>query len=246
MTDDRNMPDELHDLAAEYALGVLAGEELRRAQQLLRTDREFRDQVARWAGRLAPMMDDVEAVRPPEQAWNAIRRRIHPADDGANVVQLRRRLNRWRGIAAAMTALAACLAIFIAVGPLAPVGAPVERQRTAPSAAPLLAMLGNDEQGTKVVATWDPGGRQLVLAVTGEMPSDARHSHELWVIPAGGKPRSLGTMDTGKRMHMRLADALARLLQRGATIAISVEPPGGSPSGAPTGPVVASGALTPA
>ena len=45
-------------------------------------------------------------------------------------------------------------------------------------------------------------------------------------------------------MHMQLADALASLLQQGATIAISVEPPGGSPTGAPTGPVVASGALT--
>jgi len=44
-------------------------------------------------------------------------------------------------------------------------------------------------------------------------------------------------------MHMQLADALARLLQQGATIAISVEPPGGSPTGSPTGPVVASGAL---
>ena len=45
-------------------------------------------------------------------------------------------------------------------------------------------------------------------------------------------------------MHMRLADTVAKLLQQGATIAISVEPPGGSPTGAPTGPVVASGSLS--
>jgi anti-sigma-K factor RskA len=63
------------------------------------------------------------------------------------------------------------------------------------------------------------------------------------VIPAGGKPRSLGTMPDRKQMHMKLADTLATLLQQGATIAISVEPRGGSPTGAPTGPVVASGAL---
>jgi anti-sigma-K factor RskA len=50
-------------------------------------------------------------------------------------------------------------------------------------------------------------------------------------------------MGAGKQMHMRLADALAELLQQGATIAISVEPPGGSPTGKPTGPVVASGSL---
>ena len=75
------------------------------------------------------------------------------------------------------------------------------------------------------------------------MPADPAHAHELWVIPADGKPRSLGTMKSAKQMHMRLADALAVLLQQGATIAISVEPPGGSPTGQPTGPVVASGAL---
>jgi anti-sigma-K factor RskA len=83
-----------------------------------------------------------------------------------------------------------------------------------------------------------------VLAVAGDMPADPRHSHELWVIPVGGKPHSLGTMGSGRQMHMQLADALARLLQQGATIAISVEPRGGSRTGAPTGPVVASGSLS--
>lgn len=53
------------------------------------------------------------------------------------------------------------------------------------------------------------------------------------MIPAGGKPRSLGTMADKKHWHVRLADALAQLLQQGATIAISVEPRGGSPTGAP-------------
>ena len=244
MSDDRDMTDEPHDLAAEYALGVLAGDELRRAQELARTDSGFRDEVARWAGRLGPMLEDVEPVQPPEDAWGAIRERIEGGVEGGNVVQLRRRVTQWRGIAAAMTALAACLAIFIGVRPLPPVQTSTQPPQAVPAAAPMLAMLGTEQQGTKVVATWDPAARQLVLAVTGEMPSDTRHSHELWVIPPGGKPQSLGTMDKGKQMHMRLADALAQLLQQGATIAISVEPRGGSPSGAPTGPVVASGALT--
>jgi anti-sigma-K factor RskA len=106
----------------------------------------------------------------------------------------------------------------------------------------MVAMLG-DNGATKVVASWDPSARQLILAVPGDLSADPNHSHELWVIPSGGKPRSLGTMPTGKQMHMRLADALAQLLEQGATIAISVEPRGGSRTGAPTGPVVASGAL---
>lgn len=242
MTDDRAFSGEASNLAAEYALGVLAGDELRRARQLARTDPNFRAEVARWSGRLAPMLDEIAAAPPPAAAWTAIQDRLGGGDDG-NVVQLRRSATRWRGIAVAMSAIAACLAIFIVVRPIPPAQAPVEVHRPAP-AEPMLAMLGEDGKGTKVVASWDPSAQRLVLAVTGDMPPDPRHSHELWVIPADGKPRSLGTMGTTRQMHMQLADALAQLLQQGATIAISVEPPGGSPTGAPTGPVVASGALT--
>jgi anti-sigma-K factor RskA len=109
----------------------------------------------------------------------------------------------------------------------------------------MVAMLG-DKESMKVVASWNPSARQLILAVPGNMATDPKHSNELWIIPAGGKPKSLGTMPDAKQMHMKLANALATLLQRGATIAISVEPRGGSPTGSPTGPVVASGALSPA
>jgi anti-sigma-K factor RskA len=242
MSDKRNRPDETGDLAAEYALGVLTDAELQRAREMARTDPRFRDEVARWSGRLAPLLDEVEAAAPPAAAWTGIQRRLGSAADKDNVVELRRRVLRWRGMAAAMSALAACLAIFVVVRPPPPASAPVHVQR--PAGAPLLAMLGNEQQGTKVVASWDPAAQRLILAVTGAMPSDPSHAHELWVIPRGGKPRSLGTMGTSKQMHMQLADALARLLQQGATIAISVEPPGGSPTGAPSGPVVASGALT--
>lgn len=246
MTDDRQMPDEPHDLAAEYALGVLTGDELRRARQLMRTDSGFRDQVGRWRGRLAPMLDDVQPVDPPAGSWAAIERRLG-AGDRDNVIQLRRRVSQWRAIAAGMSALAACLAIVLVIGLPRPAPAPApapERAQQRPAAAPLVAMLGDDEKQMKVVASWDPTAQQLVLAVPGDLKGDPSHSHELWIIPPDGKPRSLGTMASRKQMHMQLADALAQLLQQGATIAISVEPPGGSPTGAPTGPVIASGTLT--
>ncbi len=141
-----------------------------------------------------------------------------------------------------MTAIAAGLALVLVYQPhpAPPPGTPAAQRAPA---APMVAMLG-DKTAMKVVASWDPAARQLVLAVAGDMPADPKHAHELWVIPPNGKPRSLGTMGSGKQMHMRLAETLATLLQQGATIAISVEPPGGSPTGAPTGPVVASGSLT--
>jgi anti-sigma-K factor RskA len=231
MTDDRS--EDRRRLAAEYALGALEGAELKEAQALASSDREFREEVARWSGRMAPLLDEIAPVAPPDSVWRRIEARIGPAND--NVTVLQRRIGLWRGIAAGAMTLAASLAIVLVTQP----------QSVAPPAGPpMVAMLGDRQEPMKVVASWDPGTRQLVLAVPAEMPADPSQSHELWVIPADGKPRSLGTMPAGKRMHMRLADALAQLLQQGATIAISVEPAGGSPTGAPTGPVVASGALS--
>ena len=157
----------------------------------------------------------------------------------SNVVQLRRRVNVWRGAAAGMTALAATLAGVLVLEPRS--ATPVVEQ--APR-SPMVAMLANEQNQMKVVASWDPAGRRLVLAIAGDMPADTVHAHELWVIPAGGKARSLGVMGGARQSHMELADAIAELMRSGATIAISAEPPGGSPTGAPTGPVIASGALT--
>lgn len=244
MTSQQTSNPNLPELAGEYALGVLEGEELMRARELERTSTEFRDEVARWTVRLAPMLEEVNEVRPPASAFGAIERRIARSGATDNVIELRRSLKRWRWAATGMSALAASLAIVVLTGvqPAGQSGRPV----TAPAAPPMVAMLNAPEAGTKVVASWDPQAHQLVLAVPGELPSDTKHSHELWVIPRDGKPRSLGTMPASRQMHMRLAEALARLLEQGATIAISVEPPGGSPTGSPTGVVVASGALKPA
>ena len=224
-------------LAAEHALGVLSGYERREATALEASDPAFAHEVARWRGRLAPLAE-AEPLEPPTSLWPRIEAAIS-AGDGSNVVQLRRKVTLWRAATAGMTALAASLGVMLLQPPRSV--APLPNSQA--SATPMVAMLGNDQKQMKVVASWDPASRQLVLAIPGDMPADPAHAHQLWVIPSGGKPTSLGTMPSSKKMHMQLADALARLLQQGATIAISVEPPGGSPTGAPTGPVVVSGSL---
>jgi anti-sigma-K factor RskA len=241
MTDQRSPSSDWPELAGEYALGLLVGEELQRARELERTNEDFRADVARWTARLSPLLDDVEPVAPPASAWTAIERGIgiEPAND--NVVDLRRSMERWRRIAAGMTAVAASLLLVILVGKVP--GRQAVGEAGAAGPAPMVAMLSGTEAGTTVVASWDPQEHQLVLAVPEQLPSDTTHSHELWVIPKGGKPRSLGVLPASRQMHMRLAETLARLLEQGSTIAISVEPRGGSPTGKPTGPVVASGAL---
>ena len=225
--------DDRRDLAAEYALGLLTGPELEEARALLSSDAEFGAEVDHWTARLSPLLDEIQPAEPNRRLWPAIEAATGGASD--NVVALKRRVTVWRGISAGMTALAASLAVvLLQPAPQAPVRSP---------AAPMVAMVSDEGKTMTVVANWDPDDRQLVLAMAGDMPEDPGKAHELWVIPQGGTPRSLGTMADKPMSRMELAETLAELLRQGATIAISVEPPGGSPTGAPTGPVIASGTL---
>jgi anti-sigma-K factor RskA len=224
--------DDRRDLAAEYTLGLLTGAELAQARTLASSDPEFRAEVRSWTARLSPMLDEVQPAEPPERLWRTIEA---ATGGGDNVVALRRRVNLWRGVSAGMTALAATLAVvLLQPSPQAPVRSP---------ATPMVAMVSDEDKTMTVVANWDPDDRQLVLAMAGDMPEDPGKAHELWVIPQGGAPRSLGTMADKPMSRMELAETLADLLSQGAIIAISVEPPGGSPTGTPTGPVIASGTL---
>jgi anti-sigma-K factor RskA len=237
--------DEREQLAAEYALGVLAGKALSDARDLLRKDSAFQADVAGWLGHLAPLLDEVAEAQPSSETWQRVEQRIGaPASANDNQPALRRQLNMWRAIAAGASALAASLAIVVVTQP-AP-APPAGADRPAETPTPLVATLGTEGQSGLLVATWDPANRKLIVGAAAGLPADPAHSHELWVIPGDGTPRSLGTMPAAARMHAQLDAPVAGLLQAGATLAISVEPLGGSPTGAPTGPVVASGTLDPA
>ena len=241
MTDSRTPPND-NLTAAEHALRLLPGDEQLEAAHRAASDEQFAEEVARWRGRFAPFYDEIEPVRPPSDLWvriEAITTGDRAVNDNFSV--LRRRLIAWKSAAAAMTALAACLALVLLLEPRTVISPQPQISAQRPMVAVLAA-----HGSSKAVASWDPGGRQLVLAVTGDMPVGPNHSPQLWVIPPGGKPRSLGLMPPSKQAHLRLANAIAQLLEQGATIAVSVEPSGGSPTGAPTGPVIASGSLTPA
>jgi anti-sigma-K factor RskA len=67
---------------------------------------------------------------------------------------------------------------------------------------------------------------------------------ELWLIPSGGKPLPLGVLTADRPAQIAIPPALADQARRDAILAVSLEPPGGSPTGQPTGPVIGSGKLT--
>ena len=66
---------------------------------------------------------------------------------------------------------------------------------------------------------------------------------ELWLLPADRPPVSLGLLEPAGDNRRPLTPEVERMLQAGAMLAVSLEPPGGSPTGQPTGPVVSTGKL---
>jgi anti-sigma-K factor RskA len=220
-------------LAAELAMGLLDGADRADAESLAARDHDFGAAVGAWTARLAPMLDEVAPAAPPEGLWRRIEARIAPPP--LNVVQLRRKVNLWRGYSLAATAIAASLALFLVARPPAP---------TAP-ATTLVAMMQSEAGPARLVATYDPATHRLIVAAAAGMAPAPGHAHELWLIPAaGGKPHPMGIVSATAPNKMDVPMPMAGDVREGATFAISVEPPSGSPTGAPTGPVIAKGMLT--
>lgn len=236
MTDPTAVPPEeaLDLLAAEYVLGLLEGAELRAAETRAVADTAFATAVDRWSERFASLLAEAREVAPPPALWPSIERAIADAPGDANVVELRRRAALWRGYGIGATAVAAALIGAIVVRP--PVVAP---SPAAPHSA-MVATLAGGSGGAAMMASFDPVERSLTFAPGAMPPLPGGHAHELWIIPAGGAPHSLGVMPAGPG-RMAMPAPLAELVDARATLAVSVEPAGGSPTGAPTGPVVASG-----
>jgi anti-sigma-K factor RskA len=74
--------------------------------------------------------------------------------------------------------------------------------------------------------------------------ADATREAELWLIPADGKPRPLGMLRADRAVVITIPRELMAQAVANAVLAVSLEPPGGSTTGLPTGPVIAQGKLT--
>jgi anti-sigma-K factor RskA len=235
-------PELQERLAAEYALGTLRGLARARFARALREDAVLARAVAEWEARLAPLADAVPAVQPPARLWRAIEARLPAAR-----ARLWESVAFWRGLGLATSGAAAVLLAAVAtLQPPAPVPAPAPVVLKVPSAEmaevylavlqdpktqkPLLLASVNQRSDQMQVRTLDPS-----IRVAGK-------DLELWALPAGGgAPRSLGLIGAGERATVRLAALAERSLADVPALALSLEPQGGSPTGAPTGPVLAAG-----
>lgn len=230
------LPDD-EALAAEHALGVLTARERAAAETRMAIDPAFAAEVDAWRLRLAPLAQAVEPVPAPQGLWERIERMLAANDNGAVV---RRRLRFWRSATMAgmaMTAASLAVIVFLAARPPQVI---VQR----PPMAPMMnARLMTNGGQPLFLAAYDPERRAIMVASLVPPGTDPDHSHELWLIPADGRPRSLGLVDPGASKAMPISKPMADMTVEGASLAVSVEPRGGSRLAGPSGPMAAVGKL---
>lgn len=225
-------------LAAEHALGVLSGRERAEAEARMAADPAFAREVEAWRERLAPLSDELAPAPPSQGLWASIERAL-PAND--DVADLRRSLERWRRASfGAFGLMAASLAAVVVLASRPPEVV----VQPAPPAGPIMSAKLSTEAGQQLfVAAYDPDRKALVITSLAPPEAHPGKVHELWLIPADGRPRSLGIVERGASKAMPM-NGMAPMAREGARLAISVEPPGGSAQDGPSGPVAAQGELS--
>ena len=226
-------------VAAEYVLGVLPADERRQASARIDGEPGFARMVDQWEVHFAPLAAAYPEIEAPASVKPAIDRRLFtatatatsPAPSAQGSAGLWASLAFWRGLA---TAAVAALALYVAVPYInPPVELPQERR---------VASLAADGSDVKYMVMYDASTGEVGLShVAGER--GAGQDFELWMIEGGNPPVSLGVIPAGATIHMPIKQDMRGKLAAGAVLAVSLEPTGGSPTGQPTGPVVAAGDL---
>jgi anti-sigma-K factor RskA len=216
--------------AAELALGVLDGDERVAALRRQLADPAFAREVGLWREQLDVLAENLPGAAPPPNAFARIEAALQPrAPD---------RARRWQiATMLASLAAAACLLVLVLRPP------PEPRVIVQPAPAILVAQLAPAGKPVRLAAAYDPALRRLRITRTGARLAGAARGEQLWLIRGSAAPRSLG-MIGDRGAVLQLGTAESALIDDGVTLAVSIEPPGGSPTGSPTGPVVATGTVT--
>ena len=275
-------------LAAEYALGTLDADERDQVESMMSADQDFTTMVRAWEYRLGVLNQMVGSVEPRAEVWDRILNATglsepqaaivlpepppeSPAPvqasepvaaasivDNSNVVRLADRAKRWRGVASAMTAIAAVLLAMIGIQILQPDWLPqglrpkprteiVEVKPPPAAATPsaqYVALLQGQGGGPAFILTVDGASKNFTVRRVGATAAEPGKSFELWIISDRlPKPRSLGVVGGDEFTARPVLSGYDTDVVNNATYAVTVEQAGGSPDGNPHSAPVFSGKL---
>jgi anti-sigma-K factor RskA len=279
-----SMDEDKDGFGAEYALGTLDAEERAQADALMLVDAPFAAAVARWERRLGELNVLVAPVEPPAPVWERIKAGLAGTDQaavlhlpevpaalqaeradapGAEIIQMRQRMQRWRGFSTITGLMAACLVGIVLVREYKPdvlppelrpnrpvqvvtqiVEKPVEvvrevvREVPGPRPAQLVAVFQKDEQSPEFILTVDVEKRTLTVRTVAAQRQPDR-DFQIWIQPRPDvPPESLGLVSADEFTVRSTLASFDPSVISSATYGISLEPVGGSPTGRPTSPAI--------
>lgn len=225
---------------AEYVLGILDPDTRAAVAQDIERSPAAAAAVAEWQRNLLPLAEEVVDVAPAPYVWARIRDALE-LNAPARAVPRKGLWNNlplwhWIGIGASAVAIAS---LMFVITPPRPAPVPV-----AASAGYMVSNIQQDNGVTGWTATMDLQNARMVVVPASPTAFEQGRAPELWLIPVGQKPISVGMILPDKPTTLALDAALLSRLGPTALLAVSVEPIGGSPTGQPTGAVIAKGAIS--
>jgi anti-sigma-K factor RskA len=213
---NREQPETVDLLAAEYALGTLTGAARRSFERRRARDPFVARRVRAWEDRFAVLALRLAPVAPSPSVWTAIERRTV----GSTLA------GGWRALAAAIAAVAVLGFGWVIWQELRP---------REPQATAVLAT----ESGTALWrVAYAADGESIEVEAVGRVEYPEARARELWALPPDAAPVSLGLMPASGEVRLALDDRQRAALALAPNVAVSDEPAGGSPTGAPTGAVL--------
>ncbi|MBC7184901.1 MAG: anti-sigma factor, partial [Marinobacter sp.] len=165
---------------------------------------------------------------PPPDVWAAIEHRLWPATYSSETRQKRGLRWLWPGWSLAATVAAVLFAVLL-----------VQQPASGPGGAQLSGAIVQANVSDPLWLVSESGTDNLLkLRSVAANAAGAGKDYELWIVPENGQPLSLGVIPAGGVHQVTLTNTARQALASSRTLAISLEPRGGSPTGAPTGPIL--------
>jgi anti-sigma-K factor RskA len=176
-------------------------------------------------------LETIEPLEVPPRVWERVR-----ADLGWREARegFWDSLRLWR--AATVVSLLVAVAAIVWMGLL-------QRPAAPPVATNIVTPLAHDDGTPGWLASVDPVRGTVLVVPVPTAPDAQGRVPELWLIPAGKAPRSLGRVWIDKTDTVHVPADVRAALVAGSVLAVSLEPASGIPHAAPTGPIVAKGAI---
>jgi anti-sigma-K factor RskA len=235
-----NEPPSDEVLAGELVLGVLDAAQRRQLQARSAADREFAQRVEAWERRLAPLLSAIEPVEVPAQVWAGICQRLGWTERETSS-GFWESLGFWRGATVLASVIAIAAIAFTLERPTTIVTPPVARQ-VEPAAKPVTP-LAHDDGTPGWLAAVDAANGTVLMVPVPSAPDPQGRVPELWLIPAGHAPRSLGAVSINRSHTVTVPQDVRAALVPGSVLAITLEPAAGIPHPAPTGAIIAKGTI---